>query len=1494
MEKQKRWQLFVIIGVLLLTLYNILPTVIFYSKPLSQPLTQKQAIETAEQIATRVNQLEEDAVAWVKALCKNINLEPQSITIDPKDPQVVITVFKKPEDARFFRGVLPRAGAMVPFGPSQLSLFESRDDSHVEGSTTVHVLRHLGVHLNTDDLKSVFQFHQKQENGLITPEYAALVMPRFAEIVDATCGDSYLSSAVSQAIQSKNADAIQFLAEEIIRTDDIFEAGSQIRQRTFKSLSQSQEIQKEAGNLAQKLIALFSDRLRSLDSEIKAISSKGDDATDLQKSELAQLLVAKTMLHRAEAIVQKEESVINSNIKPWTFASALAWASKQRSQNPSSTALWNLVVGDRDPFISEVVLDWGNDVISLRLHPEVLSIMQSQSKNEVEARKKEETSRRLSLEVARICRLSGEDIKNDGVSFRVSLSKLSGSTSFITLDLQAIGTTMAQQVAHQISNDWNTQSPDLSKDTLKIFDSKGYQNASIEERRLSLVVFVPDAQFASQNGMKTTSLYVVGKGFKQLLDGKEERAIKDIQNLAEMLQARGFVAYLGDTLTVTDNFNGDVIFELDGYASPLLQATREQFVTYSGVPYAILECTDYEQRLLSQNRIDNAIQEDLVRWKEAWQSAQVDVTPGAKFYVPKPTSSAFISNIKRAARLYVRGDDSKVLRWGLDLSGGKTVKLGLVDQNGRQVTKTAELQQAASELYTRLNKMGVSERIVRIENDNISIDFPGVQGVSAQELLQASAMFFHMENEQFGPRNQALAKDVNDFLQEVWSEAVVSSRKDIESINEIAYQKLERARSQKGASLVGNAASRLIDQGLILKNPQNEISTVDFDDRISQVARYRGDDPAEWHGLTHPLLFVFKNFALEGSSLDNVHASYDTIKGNILVFNVKSSSTTGRAESPRDEFYQWTSQFAEDKIIGTAREAYTQGQGWRMAVILNGEVISDPSLSTPLRDGGMISGSFSQSEVHRLATDLRAGSLSFTPKILLEQNVSPELGKSERIAGISASLLGVIAVVALMVTYYHFAGVVASIAVIFNIIIVWAVMQNIGAAITLPVLAGLVLTVGMAVDANVLVFERIREEYLLTKRIASAISIGYKKAFSAIVDSNVTTILAALILIQFDSGPIKGFALALIIGIISSMFTSLFVTKYYFAGWVQNPANTELKMSKWIPDTSFDFLKFKKLALVITVVIAALGIASTAISWRSLLGMDFTGGYCLTVEVEPSKDSVSPRVAAQNALLASGLDAREFQVRELGRPDLLRFQLSLSLEQPGQPFYQMPEALNGTFAYEYQSNPRIDWLVSALEGHDVKIRPSSKPELLQYWTTMSGQFSSAMRNNAIIALTLSLIGVLVYIAVRFEWSYAVSSVAALAHNLLMTLSIMAIANIIGAPLQLNLEVVGALMTIIGYSLNDTIIVFDRVREDAQLFRKKRFADIVNFALNKTLSRTAMTSGTTLAVLICLVLFGGSSIFAFSFVMLTGVFVGTLSTMFIASPLLVALHEKGED
>ena len=293
-----------------------------------------------------------------------------------------------------------------------------------------------------------------------------------------------------------------------------------------------------------------------------------------------------------------------------------------------------------------------------------------------------------------------------------------------------------------------------------------------------------------------------------------------------------------------------------------------------------------------------------------------------------------------------------------------------------------------------------------------------------------------------------------------------------------------------------------------------------------------------------------------------------------------------------------------------------------------------------------------------------------------------------------------------------------------------------------------------------------------------------------------------------------------------------------------------------------------------------------------MLGMDFTGGYSLNVELEEQPNETNYRIKAIDALLAKGATTNDFQVRELSKPNQLRIQLGTNMEEKGHPFYQMAEVESESkYAHSYESNPRIVWLVNTLQEANLEIVPNQLDHLDTNWSVISGQFSDAMRNNALIGLTLALLMILAYITFRFEFKFAMAAVIGLVYDIIITMGILALFHLMGLPVQIDLQVIGAIMTIIGYSLNDTIIVFDRIREDMTVLRKLSFKEIINHALNVTLSRTLMTSGTTLLVLLALVFLGGQSIFAFALVMTLGVIVGTLSTLFIAAPALLYLHNR---
>jgi len=1510
MEKQKRWQFYLILAVLVLTLYNILPTVFYYAKPLKSSIDAPRAENIALAAIERINKLEDDATSWLQSFSKLLGVHPTSIVLKDETPGLIEVSFNNSKDADTFRSFLPRAGALIPFTPSQLELYQGNSNEPEK----VLVSRQINVHLKPEDAKQLFQFTTKyDDNGQISPLYRQLAYDRVTQLALAFGGPSKIASQIATIGQSStdtstsNDELLIAVAKEIIDANNVIgKTNSAIAKRFNATIAQSDSSNPDA--IAQKFLTraetlktrLTSER-NALTDELKKLKDQGLPSETSQGQRLALLDNQRNALESASNIIRNNLDTIKAAKKPLTYSDIAKTLEKSAA---TSTSQQVLSLDGRDPFIEAIVIDWDNDKIALRLYPDVQKLRVSKGNTETAAFLKDKLNQFVINDIARASRTADENLIPDEDSFSTAMNNVIDSQSFLTINLGYLAEKQSQQINQRLTSGWSPTSIDLDRQNYPIMDYASYIKLKPEEQKLGLVVYAPSTVKGSPlAGFRPGSIYVIARGLDSIIqkyqqtpnaDGSQVFAT-DLNQLKSLLQQSGFIGYSASAYAIDPQFGKDYIFELNDYSSNILKASREDFHVQGSKHYGVLDFTDVEQRILTLNKIDDRIQEDLLKWREEYNSAQVDLNATSKYLVPKPTQNPYLANFKLSTVKYFRGDDRKILKWGLDLSGGKTVRIGLRDHNNHPVTNPEDLKQAVNELYTRINKMGVSERNIHIENNTIILDFPGSQGLSASELVKASAMYFHIVNEKFGRGNTTMWDSVNNFLQNVWNEAVVTNRKDIESINEIAWQHLG------GDTIDGQEtrprsdyAKTLWDSGLRLVNPKEKNISSAFNDSLSAVAMMRGDDFMEWDGQAHPLLFTFHNYALEGSSLDNIQVGYDSSEGNTLAFGIKRAyeGSEQRTGSPRDDFFAWTSQFAEDKIAGTQKETYTQGRGWRMAVILNGSIITKPGLRAALRDSGLISGRFSQREVNQLAADLKAGSLSFTPKILSEQNVSPELGREERTKGIVASIVAVVLVVITMCSYYRFAGLVASFAVLLNLLIMWGVLQNLGAALTLPTIAGIVLTIGMAVDANVLVFERIREEFKISGRIASAIQAGYRKAFSAIIDSNITTIIAALILIQFDSGPIKGFAVSLIVGIISSMFTALFMTRYYFAGWVQNPAHKQLHMAQFIGNTHFNFMGQVRKVFMVSLVVMIAGTFLFISQRNTILGMDFTGGYSLVVDLKEKPEVTDYRDAVADALLTHGATRNDFQVRELSRPNQLRIQFGISMEEKDHPFYLMHENQEDVQTqYSYQTNPRLVWIVNSLQSAGLQIQDSQLQNLDKDWTVMSGQLSEAMRNNALIGLTISLLCILLYITLRFEFTYAIGAVVGLIYNVIITMGIFALFHKLGFAVQIDLQVIGAIMTIIGYSLNDTIIVFDRIREETRILRKMKFIDIVNESLNVTLSRTIMTGGTTLLVLLALVLLGGKSIFAFSLVMTIGVIVGTLGSLFVASPVMLYFHEK---
>lgn len=525
--------------------------------------------------------------------------------------------------------------------------------------------------------------------------------------------------------------------------------------------------------------------------------------------------------------------------------------------------------------------------------------------------------------------------------------------------------------------------------------------------------------------------------------------------------------------------------------------------------------------------------------------------------------------------------------------------------------------------------------------------------------------------------------------------------------------------------------------------------------------------------------------------------------------------------------------------------------GHQLAIVLDGELYSAPVIREPITGGSCeISGDFTVEEAYELANVLQ-NPLETPVKIVEERGVDPSLGRDSIRSGVKASLIGLIAVSLFMIVYYLFAGLVANVALLLNLVILMGVMCYIDATLTLPGIAGIVLTMGMAVDANVLIYERIREESESGKSFKGALAAGYDKAFGTIFDANVTTLIASIILIFKGTGPVKGFGVTLTIGVLASMFTALVVTRIIFEflalkGWLRR-----LPMLRFIGHTNIDFLRWAVPAFVTSWVLIVVGIGWGIARGHDVLGVDFAGGDQLGLRFEQKIDPGQIREAIQEL--------------DVGEP-VVQYQKDLST---GRETLQITTAFNTGTKVEKLLQERFPEAGFERVSLD-QVGPSMGREI---------------QMSALVSVLLALFGILVYVAFRYEFSFAVGAVLAVVHDVLMSLGLFFISG-----RELSAPIVAALLTIIGFSINDTIVIFDRIREDLKLGMRGTFYEIINKALNQTLSRTIITSGTVFLATGSLYLFGGGAINDFAFTFLAGVVTGTYSSIYIASTLVLWRHK----
>ncbi|QHT69349.1 protein translocase subunit SecDF [Rhodocytophaga rosea] len=545
--------------------------------------------------------------------------------------------------------------------------------------------------------------------------------------------------------------------------------------------------------------------------------------------------------------------------------------------------------------------------------------------------------------------------------------------------------------------------------------------------------------------------------------------------------------------------------------------------------------------------------------------------------------------------------------------------------------------------------------------------------------------------------------------------------------------------------------------------------------------------------------------------------------------------------------------------------------GKRIAIILDDNVYSAPNVQNEIPNGSsVITGNFTVEEAKDLANILKAGKLAAPTRIVEEAVVGPSLGQEAITQGLVSTLAGLGMVVLFMILYYGSGGVVANVALLFNIFFIIGVLAQFNAVLTLPGIAGIVLTMGMAVDANVLIFERIKEELKAGRTLMKAIEVGYDKAYSSILDSNATTFITGVILYAFGSGGVKGFAVTLMIGIICSLFTAVFITRLIME-WVAKRKDakditlTTFASKNLFQHINFDFVGNRKKAYIFSGAFIAAGLVLMAFMGLNM-GVDFKGGRMFVVQFDKAVAAADVRSALMDDFQNTGIEVKTYN----GDSQLKITTSYLIDEESDEADEKVKQALlQGLKTYNIQQD---DIVSSAKVG-----------------ATMADDIQDSSRTSVL----LSLVAIFFYILIRFrQWQYSLGAVVALTHDVLFVMSAFAIARIFGINFEVDQVFIAAMLTVVGYSINDTVVVFDRIREFATLATtKEELPSILNRAINQTLSRTIMTSMVTLLVVVVLLIFGGEVLRGFSFALTIGIVFGTYSSIFIASPIVLDLSKK---
>ena len=813
----------------------------------------------------------------------------------------------------------------------------------------------------------------------------------------------------------------------------------------------------------------------------------------------------------------------------------------------------------------------------------------------------------------------------------------------------------------------------------------------------------------------------------------------------------------------------------------------------------------------------------------------------------------------------------------------------------------AEVEDAISRsfniLRSRIDRFGVTQpNIQRLENSGrILVELPGIKDPErARKLLQSTAQLEFFETYEYAEIFEAF-ESANTYLRsvEVLSEENENSDNSASDITTKEASISDDEASEELALLTDileddslssdSANTNLSFEEFATENPLYAVLYPNVDQQTGQlregpvVGVCAVKDTAQVNAYLNdkavnkffPVDVVF-SYTVKPIDLDGKFVNLVALKSN----RGGKAAMEGDVVTDANEAFGQFSSTAEVSMAMNAEGAKqwkrltADNIGKSVAIVLDGYVYSYPTVQAEIAGGrSSITGDFTLEEAKDLANILKSGKLPAPARIIEEAIVGPSLGKEAISSGMYSFIFALIFVLIYITFYYSRAGLAANIALLVNIFFIFGVLSSLGAVLTLPGIAGIILTIGMSIDANVLIYERIREEIKNGKGLKLAISDGYNSAYSSIIDANVTTLLTGIILFTFGTGPIKGFATTLVIGILTSLFAAIFITRLIISARLVK--GKTISFATKMTDGAFkniniDFIGKRKRFYVVSSILILLGVGSLVTKGLNY-GVDFVGGRTYVVRFSENVDNETLRSALSNVFVdEDGLNYSP-QVKTFGNENQVKITTSFMIEK------------NEISTDEIVEKKLSEGLVTT--GFEYEIMSSQK---------VGPTIADDIKDAALWSVIFSLIVIFLYILVRFrKWQFSLGAVCAVFHDVLVVLSIFSIFyGILPFSLEIDQAFIAAILTIIGYSLNDTVVVFDRVREYLYNNKRKEVHHIINGALNSTLSRTINTSLTTFFVLFVIFIFGGEVIRGFMFALMVGVLVGTYSSLFIASPIML--------